>query len=51
MAYPDAAWGRVITLHEVLFKAVGGEIHWFRAAEILGISPRSLRRRRERYAG
>jgi len=30
-------------------KAVSGEIHWFRAAEILGISGRTLRRWRERH--
>lgn len=36
-------------VQEVMLKALSGEIHWFRAAEILGLSARSLRRWRERY--
>ena len=39
-----------MTVQEVLLKALSGEVHWFRAAEILGWSPRTLRRWRERYA-
>jgi transposase len=50
MAYPDAAWERAMTVQEVMLKALSGELHWFRAAEILGWSPRTLRRWRERYA-
>ena len=49
MEYPDPAWERVMTVQEVMLKALSGELHWFRAAEILGWSPRSLRRWRERY--
>jgi transposase len=49
MSYPDAAWERVMTVQEVMLRAVSGELHWFRAAEILGWSPRTLRRWRERY--
>jgi transposase len=49
MSYPDAAWERAMTVQEVLLKAIAGEIHWFRAADILGWSPRTLRRWRERY--
>ena len=49
MAYPDAAWGRAMTVQEVVLKALSGEIHWFRAADILGMSARTLRRWRERY--
>lgn len=49
MSYPDAAWERAMTVQEVILKALSGEIHWFRAADILGFSPRSLRRWRERY--
>jgi len=49
MAYPDAAWERAMTVQEVILKALSGEIHWFRAADILGWSPRTLRRWRERY--
>ena len=49
MAYPDAAWERAMTVQEVMLKALSGERHWFRAADILGWSPRTLRRWRERY--
>lgn len=49
MAYPEAAWERAMTVQEVLLRALSGEIHWFRAAEILRMSPRTLRRWRERY--
>jgi transposase len=49
MAYPDAAWERAMTAQEVILKALGGELHWFQAADILGWSPRTLRRWRERY--
>jgi len=49
MSYPQAAWERAMTVQEVMLKALSGEIHWFRAADILGFSPRTLRRWRERY--
>jgi len=49
MSYPDAAWERAMTVQEVILKALSGELHWFQAADILGFSPRSLRRWRERY--
>ena len=49
MRYPDRAWEQAMKLQEVMLKAISGEIHWFRAAEILGMRPRSLRRWRERY--
>ena len=37
MAYPDAAWERAMTVQEVMLKALSGELHWFRAADILGM--------------
>jgi transposase len=49
MPYPRAAWERAMQVQEVILKALSGEIHWFRAAEILGMHPRSVRRWRERY--
>lgn len=49
MDYPDPAWEQAMQVQEVMLKALSGEIHWFRAAEILGMHPRSLRRWRERY--
>jgi len=44
MAHTQAAWERAMKVQEVILKALSGEIHWFRAAEILGMSPRALRR-------
>lgn len=38
-----------MTVQEVMLKALSGELHWFQAAEILGWSPRTLRRWRERF--
>jgi transposase len=49
MSYPGAAWGRAMRVQEVVLKALSGELHWFQAADILGMHPRSLRRWRERY--
>ena len=49
MEYSRAAWERAMRLQEVMLKAISGELHWFRAAEILGIDARSLRRWRDRY--
>ena len=49
MPYPRAAWERAMQVQEVILRALSGEIHWFRAAEILGMHPRSVRRWRERY--
>jgi len=37
-----------MTVQEVLLEALSGEVHGFRAAEIIGWSPRTLRRWRER---
>ena len=39
MEYAGAAWERAMTLQEVMLKAISGELHWFRAADILGMSP------------
>jgi transposase len=49
MEYAGAAWERAMTVQEVMLKALSGELHWFRAADILGMSPRALRRWRQRY--
>lgn len=49
MGYPDAAWERAMKVQDVILRALSGEIHWFQAAEILGTSPRTLRRLRRRY--
>jgi transposase len=49
MEFSQPVWERAMEMREVILKAVSGEIHWFRAAEILGISGRTLRRWRERH--
>ena len=41
MSYPEAAWERAMKMQEVISKALSGEMHWFRAAGILGYSPRT----------
>ena len=43
MSYPESAWERAMKVQEVILKALSGELHWFRAADILGWSPRTLR--------
>jgi len=49
MGYPEPEWERAMKVHEVVARALSGEIHWFRAADILGVSARTLRRWREQY--
>jgi transposase len=44
--YSDGAWERAMKIQEVILKALSGEIHWFQAAEILGLSVRTMRRYR-----
>ena len=38
MGYSEAAWERALKIQEVILRALSGEIHWFQAAEILGVS-------------
>jgi transposase len=49
MGYAESVWERAMQVQEVVFRAMAGEIHWFRAADILGVSARTMRRWRERY--
>jgi hypothetical protein len=49
MRYPDAAWERAMKVRDVILRALSGELHWFRAAEIIGGSARTMRRMRYRY--
>jgi transposase len=49
MEYPGSAWERAMRFQEVMLKAISGELHWFQAADILGMSARGLRRWRQRY--
>ena len=47
--YPIPAMERAMKIREVILKAMSGQIHWIQAAEILGISDRSMRRWRDRW--
>jgi len=40
---------RALKIQEVILRAVGGQILWSQAAEIIGISDRGMRRWRQRY--
>jgi transposase len=48
--YPEDAWERAMKVQEVILRALGKKITWWQAAEIIGLSDRSMRRWRERYA-
>jgi transposase len=47
--YSQAAWEWAMRMQDVILRAISGEIHWFQAADILQMTPRNLRRWRERY--
>lgn len=49
MEYSPAAWERAMRMQDVMLRAISGEISWFAAADILQMTPRNLRRWRERY--
>jgi transposase len=49
MLYPPAAVERAMTVREVIVRAIGGELTWIQAADILGCTPRSIRRLRLRF--
>lgn len=44
-----AAWERAMRVQDVILRAMSGELSWFAAADILQMTPRNLRRWRERY--
>ena len=48
-SYSKAAVERVMKVQEVILRAMAKKITWWQAAEIIGISDRSMRRWRERY--
>ena len=48
MAYPQAAVGRAMKVQEVILRAIDGKLSWVQAADILGYSPRTIRRIRWR---
>jgi transposase len=47
--YPQGAWERAMKIQEVILRAMAKKITWWAAAEIIGISDRSMRRWRQRY--
>ena len=46
--YPIRAMERAMKVQEVILRAIGGQITWIQAAEVLGISDRTIRRMRWR---
>ena len=48
MLFPPSAVERAMQIKEVLLRAMNKEYSWLRAAEILGITARGLRRMRQR---
>lgn len=49
MGYPESEWERAMRVQEVMMRALSGELHWFQAADILGVDVRTMRRWRERF--
>jgi hypothetical protein len=49
MDYPVGAVERAMKVQEVILQALSGKLTWLQAADILGRSPRSIRRLRRRY--
>src|SRR5712672_1584272 len=49
VSYSKAAMERAMKVQEVILRAMAKKITWWQAAEIIGISDRSMRRWRERY--
>ena len=47
--YPARAMERAMKIQEVILRAISKQINWLEAAEIIGISPRSMRRWKRRY--
>jgi transposase len=49
VSYSKAAVERAMKVQEVILRAMAKKITWWQAAEIIGVSDRSMRRWRERY--
>jgi transposase len=48
-AYPKAALERAMKVQEVILRAIDGRMMWWEAAEVLGVSCRTMRRWKWRY--
>jgi len=46
---PTAETERMMKIQEVILKAMAGQLKWWEAAEIIGVTDRAMRRWRERY--
>ncbi len=51
MAYPVGAVERAMKVQEVILRALSGQLTWLQAADVLGRSPRSVRRLRSTGKG
>jgi transposase len=49
LSYSEAAVERAMKVQEVILRAVAKKITWIQAAEILGVTPRHMRRWKEKY--
>ena len=49
MAFTPEAGERAMRVHEVILRGLSGELRWHQVADILGCSPRSIRRLRWRF--
>lgn len=47
--YPMSAVERAMKVQQVILKAISGQLRWWQAAEILGVSCRTMRRWKQRY--
>jgi len=47
--YSESAWERTVKIQDVILRAMAKKITWWQAAEIIGISDRSMRRWKVRY--
>ena len=47
--YSEAAVERMMKVQEVIMRAMAKKLRWYEAAEVLGISVRQMRRRKERW--
>jgi transposase len=47
--YSQTAWEWAVKVQDVILRAMAKSITWWQAAEIIGISDRSMRRWKQRY--
>src|SRR5262245_38431236 len=47
--YPPAAWERAMKVRDVILQALAGKLTWIQAADVLGMSPRTMRRWRRKF--